>query len=81
MKRLTKEIAASIRKKYDVDDFYFLGEIRELEFFRALRKQGGKTGFPVVFGIDIKGNVKFVNDYETLSIVRDSSTTFQQVPL
>lgn len=81
MQRLTKEIAESIRKKYEVGDFYYYGNIRGYEFFRALRIHGGKTGFPVVFGIDDTGNIQWVKDYETLEIVRDLSSGFEQVPL
>ena len=79
MERLTKEIAESIRKKHNISKFFFYGLIRGYEFFLGVSPNGGKTGFPCVFGIDEQHNVTYVTDFETLGIVRKSSKSLERV--
>lgn len=74
MTRLTKAIADKIKAERSATKFLYFGEKEGYEFYQALRSLGGKCGFPLVFGIDINSNVKWVEDYDTLSKIQELTT-------
>lgn len=72
--KLTREIADSIKSKYNVKGFISFGSIDNEEIYLAIRKAGGKVGMPLYFYIQ-QGTPTFFKSHNELAYIEQRITT------